>query len=69
MGTVDQVALVICVCNEIDAAKTEHDGVLSPSCATLSQIDTINSTFIELLREFNTIVSAIANVLYHILPE
>ncbi|KIM51381.1 hypothetical protein SCLCIDRAFT_1224567, partial [Scleroderma citrinum Foug A] len=62
-GTVDQaVAPVTCVCDEIDAAKTEHDGVVSPSRATLSQIDTINSTFIELLRDFNTVVSAIANV-------
>ena len=63
------VAPVTCVRDEIDAAKTEHDGVLSPSRATLSRINTINSTFIELLRDFNTVVSAIANVLYRIFPE
>ena len=65
----DQVTPVICVRDEIDAAKTEHDGVLSPSRATLSRIDTINLTFIELLRDFNTVVSAIANILYRIFPE
>ncbi|KIM51385.1 hypothetical protein SCLCIDRAFT_33498 [Scleroderma citrinum Foug A] len=62
-STVDQaVAPVICVHDEIDAAKTEHDGVASPSRATSSRIDTISLTFLEPLRDFNTVVSTIAKV-------
>ena len=65
---------------EIDAAKRELDALVPPSRATqqagdlvggisttVSQIDTISSTYLEPLKVFNTVVSTIANVLYYIL--
>jgi len=70
----------VTVRDEIDAAKKELDALVPPSRATqqavglvgginttVSQIDTISSTYLEPLKAFNTVVSTIANVLYHIL--
>jgi len=70
----------VTVREEIDAAKRELDALVPPSRATqqavglvgginttVSQIDTISSTYLEPLKAFNTVVSTIANVLYHIL--
>ena len=68
----------VTVRDEIDAAKKELDALVPPSTqqavglvgginTTVSQIDTISSTYLEPLKAFNTVVSTIANVLYHIL--
>jgi len=76
---VDQAVAPVALRDEIDAAKKELDalvpshvtqqavGLVGGINTTVSQIDTISSTYLEPLKAFNTVVSTIANVLYHIL--
>ena len=76
----DQAVAPVTLCDEIDAAGKKLDAVVPPSRATqdavglvgeidttASHINTISSTYLEPLKVFNTVVSTIANVLYHIL--
>jgi len=77
---VDQAVAPVTLRDEIDAAGKKLDAVVPPSRATqdavglvgeidttASHINTISSTYLEPLKVFNTVVSTIANVLYHIL--
>jgi len=79
-STVDQAVAPVTLRDEIDAAKKELDALVPASRptqdavdlvgginTTASHINTISSTYLEPLKVFNTVVSTIANVLYHIL--
>ena len=76
----DQAVAPVTLRDEIDAAKKELDALVPASRptqdavdlvggihTTVSQIDTVSSTYLEPLKAFNTVVGTIANVLYHIL--
>ena len=76
----DQAVAPVALRDEIDAAKKELDALVPASRptqdavdlvgginTTVSQIDTVSSTYLEPLKAFNAVVSTIANVLYHIL--